>query len=97
MKLNLFKHKRLSLRLSLSAAFIGLVIITSLVIGIATYRSVHFFIRQDIRERLHDVVGIAALQIDPEIHKTLIQPSDEETENYKSVKCLQKIRNKATL
>ena len=52
----------------------------------------HF--RQNIRRRLHDIVSISALEIDSELHKTLIDSSQQDNETYTRLKkSLQSIRD----
>ncbi|MEW6078781.1 MAG: adenylate/guanylate cyclase domain-containing protein [Thermodesulfobacteriota bacterium] len=90
-------HMLFTFRFSLSSAFVVLVVITSLCVGLATYFSVHFFIRQDISERLHDAVGLAAMQIDPEAHAVLQTVVDEGSEAYLTIKKrLQEIQGRTT-
>lgn len=95
--MKMFTHpiKRIySLQFTLGSAFVGIVILLSLLLGLTTYFSVRSFIRQEIRQRLADTVGVAALQIDAEAHKNLTQSIDEETNAYMKIKkSLQQIRD----
>lgn len=88
------KRNCYNLRFTLGTAFVGIVILLSILFGLTTYLSVRSFIRQEIRQRLMDTVGVAALQIDAETHKNLAQSKDEKTDAYMKIKKrLQQIRN----
>ena len=89
-----FRKILISLRFSLGGAFISITLLTSLLLGVTTYVSVRSFIREGIEERLRDAVAIAALQIDVEKHRKLLQREDEGTADYGDLKkSLQNIRN----
>lgn len=93
---NKIKGWRYSLKFSLGGAFAGIVVLTSIALGLSTYYSVRSFIRQDIRQRLHDLAGVVALQIDGDQHKRILLRSDEKTETYLKVKKqLQAARDKS--
>ncbi|OIO93358.1 MAG: hypothetical protein AUJ96_30495 [Armatimonadetes bacterium CG2_30_66_41] len=82
-----------TLRFSLGTAFVGIGVVTSGLLGLVTYRSVHSFARQAIRERLRDGVATGALLIDAETHRTLKTRADERSPAYRRIKrCLQEIR-----
>lgn len=88
--------KRLSLQMSLGSAFAGIVVLTALALGLSTYFSVRTFIRADIRQKLHDLAGVAALQVDGDRHRTILQRSDEQTDAYRTIKKqLQAVRDKS--
>ncbi|MCK5508707.1 MAG: hypothetical protein KAI50_09330, partial [Desulfobacterales bacterium] len=94
MFIRLLKRNCYNLRFTLGTAFVGIVILLSILFGLTTYLSIRSFIRQEIRQRLMDTVGVAALQIDAETHKNLAQSKDEKTDTYMKIKKrLQQIRN----
>lgn len=93
----LFKRIQFSLRFSLGSAFVGIVVLTALCLGLATFFSVRAFIRQDIMMRIHDLVGTAASQIDTGMHAAIQTRDDERGEQYLAIKKqLQKIRDHST-
>ncbi|MCG7988081.1 MAG: EAL domain-containing protein [Candidatus Thiodiazotropha weberae] len=54
-------------------------------------------LRQEMREKLHDIVAVAALQIDAEAHNTLRLPEQESGPTYLRLRRdLQRIRDSAT-
>jgi adenylate cyclase len=88
-----FKRSLLSLRLSLGGAFFFVVLLTSLLLGAILYSSVHTFIRNDLRARLRNAAGVAALQIDPEEHGRIRTAADERSREYSHIRAqLQAIR-----
>lgn len=92
---NWFQKFYVSLHLSLGSAFVAVTVLTSLLLGVATYLSVSSFIREGIRERLRDTVSVAALQVNAEKHRKLSGPKDEAGAEYIEVKkCLQRIRDR---
>ena len=91
------RPRLLSLKFSLSCAFVSVVILTSILFCVTTFPGIKSFVREGIQERLGDSVGIASLQIDAEDHRTLKGREDENTAVYKSIKKqLQNIRDRGT-
>jgi class 3 adenylate cyclase len=87
------KKRFITLRLSISSAFVGVVVVSCLLLGAWTFFDVHELIHQSIEERLHDNVAIGALQVDAQAHARLVKPSDEGSSDYMNIKhTLQKIR-----
>jgi len=72
----------ISLRLSLSSAFVMTVVVTTIVLGICTFISVRNFVRSEIQQRLATAVGIAAIQIEADKHATLKTKDDEKGQVY---------------
>ena len=68
-----------TLRFNLGYAFTGIAVLTSTLLGVITYFSVQSFVLQGVRERLADAVGLAALQMDGDLHARLKSPADEST------------------
>ncbi|HBI38010.1 MAG TPA: hypothetical protein DDY71_10230 [Spirochaetia bacterium] len=88
------KNKQLTLRLSLSTTFTVIVLVTSVLLGVATYSSVRNYIHISIRQRLMDMVGIAALQINGIAHSELVNQDDESSDTYIMMKAqLNAIKN----
>lgn len=93
----MFKVKHLSLRFSLGSSFVGIVILTAIGFGLATFINVRSFVRQDIKMRIHDIVGTAAGQIDGDSHNKIKTRDDERGRQYSDVKKqLQNIRDRST-
>lgn len=87
----------LSLRLSLGTAFVGLVILTALALGLSAYFLAGTALKNSLRTRLHDVVSLGALDVDVEKHRRLQGPADEQTPQYRDVKAaLQRVRDAST-
>jgi hypothetical protein len=87
-------RNKVSLRLSLSSAFIITVVVTTAIFGLCTYHSVRSFVRSEIRERLSTAVAIAAIEIDPKIHSQVQIKGDEGNSSYLSIRDkLRRIRN----
>jgi adenylate cyclase len=82
--MNKLKTRRngISLRLSLSSAFVITVVVTTIVLGICTFISVRNFVRSEIQQRLATAVGIAAIQIEADKHATLKTKDDEKGQVY---------------
>lgn len=72
-----------SLRFSLSSAFVIIVLITSLILGMVTYFSVRFQLREGLRQRIGDVVAAASLNISADEHASLKNEADMESQAYK--------------
>lgn len=91
------RPRLLSLKFSLSCAFVSVVILTSILFCVTTFPGIKSFVREGIQERLGDSVGIASLQIDAQSHSSLQERNDENTDVYKKIKKqLQKIRDRGT-
>jgi len=76
---------------------IYLAVLTMLVVTLALstlYFDARTRIRQEVRQRLHDIVGVAARQINADVHSTLTDPDQEDSATYLQVKhTLQQIRD----
>jgi len=92
-----FHRKHVSLNFSLSSAFVGVVLLTMLLFALGTYPSIRTFIRDGIRQRLHDAVSIAAQQVDPVLLERIATSDDEDTDDYRTLqRQLQAIRDHGT-
>jgi len=91
------KHRYVRLQTKLAASFSLVAIIASALLTSVLYLTVKARIRQDIRQRLYDIVNIAALQVDANAHATLVDPAQEGGETYMRIKrVLQNIRDRVT-
>lgn len=82
--------RRVTLRLSMSIALIGVVLLTSLLLGTLTYTSVHRFLRADLRTHLKEIAALAARRIDPAQHARVRSRADESTPEYRELKAVLK-------
>lgn len=90
-------QRYLRLQTRLSICFSALAISASALLTFALYLTVRGQLRQDFRERLCDVVSIAALQVNGDEHATLTDANQEGNAVYMRIKhVLQQIRDKAT-
>jgi class 3 adenylate cyclase len=78
--------RRVTLRVGVGTAFVGVVLLTSLLLGGLTYWGARAFIREDIRRRLKDVATLASHRIDPELHRKVRGREDETTPEYRALK-----------
>jgi signal transduction histidine kinase len=92
---NIWEKYTLSrLKTKLSIAFSLLAILISGVLTFASYLISRDKSHEDIRQRIRDIVSIAALQIDGDLHATLLSPEQESSPAYIQIKgVLQHIRN----
>lgn len=88
---------RFTLRFTLVAAFTGVTLLVSLVIGIATSRLVGDFVRDEFKLRLADLVAVAASQIDVATHQRLQDKQDQASPEYRALRDrLRELRGKGT-
>ncbi|MFP8777611.1 adenylate/guanylate cyclase domain-containing protein [Hydrogenophaga sp. RWCD_12] len=88
---------RFTLRFTLVAAFAGVTLLVSLVIGLATSRLVGDFVRDEFRLRLADLSSVAATQIDVAKHQRLQDKGDQASPDYRALRDrLREIRDKGT-
>lgn len=66
------RYLRLQTKLGISFSIVAA--ITSALLTFALYLTVKTQLHQDIRQRLYDIVNIAALQVDGDAHATLVDP-----------------------
>ena len=79
-------RRSFSLRVGLGTAFTTAVLLTSLLLGAATFVSVRAFIRQGIRDRIGTAASVAALTVDADLHRTIVELADEQGSAYRDVK-----------
>ncbi|MDQ7744032.1 adenylate/guanylate cyclase domain-containing protein [Hydrogenophaga pseudoflava] len=86
-----------TLRFTLVAAFTGITLLVSLVIGAATATLVGDFVRDEFRLRMADLAAVAATQIDVQAHQRLQAPRDQDTPDYRAMRDhLREIRDRGT-
>lgn len=90
-----FGYLRLRTKVAMCVTLVAL--LTSAIITVALYINARNQLRQDIRERLSDLVGISVLQIDAYSHATLTNRDQENSLAYNDIRSvLQKIRDRGT-
>lgn len=86
--------RTITLKLGLSAAFILLVSLSIISMGLSTYRVAISYFNTDIEKKIKSTADLAALLIPPETHELIQTVEDEKSEAYKKIKTLlQDIRN----
>jgi HAMP domain-containing protein len=88
---------RFTLRFTLVAAFAGVTLLVSVIIGIATSSLVSGFVRDEFRLRLGDLASVAASQIDVVAHHRLREPQDQSSPGYSVLRDhLRELRDRGT-
>jgi len=91
------KQRYFSLQTKLGLSFTILTIVTSALLTFILYQTVRGRLRDDLRQRLYDIVNISALQIDGDAHSSLVEPAQEGSATYMRIKrVLQNIRDRGT-
>jgi signal transduction histidine kinase len=86
------RYTRLQTKLSIAISL--LIIITAALLTFMLFRTAKRQLNENIRERMRNIAGVAALQIDGSAHATLRDRSQETSDAYVRIKwTLQKIRN----
>ena len=89
------KSKGISLRVGLTAAFIGIVVFTAVTLSMTALVTLQRNMRTDLRSRVHDYIATASLMVSGDLHKAIVTPEDETKKNYLLLKkTLQDIRDK---
>jgi class 3 adenylate cyclase len=78
--------RRLSLRVGLSTAFVLMVLGTASILCTVLFVQMRGIMRQDIRERIGDIAGLAALTLDGDAHAQVTGPADENTDAFRTLK-----------
>lgn len=87
--------QKLQTRLSLSFALLA--ILAAAIVTFTLYNAMQDGLHEAIRQQLHDVASLAALQVDVDAHSTLTSPADEGNPAYMQIKHdLQHIRDAGT-
>lgn len=93
-------HKTVKFQTKLAIAFSLLAVLTSSFLVLTLYMHFRGRLRQDLRQRLHDTVAVAALHLDGAVaddHATLTDLSQEGNPTYLRIKrLLQQIHERAT-
>ena len=71
-----------SIRTKVITAFTIVALVSLGILGTVTYTNFRTQVREDIRQRLINIISIAALQQDGDLHATLQTVEDNYTENY---------------
>ena len=78
------KSHRIQRKIGFYFSIISILVLT---ISIFTYFEITSSnIRDNVRKRLKDIVGVASLQIDADAHSTLTNPEQENNETYLRIK-----------
>jgi signal transduction histidine kinase len=86
---------RFQTKLALTLSGLAVLIASFLVLTLYTHFRTQ--LRQDLRQRLGNIVAIAALSVDGDAHATLVDPGQEGNATYTRIKqALQRIRDHAT-
>jgi signal transduction histidine kinase len=80
------KYTSARLETKLGIAFFGLAVLISALVTLAAYLNFSFKAREDLRKRLRDIVSVAALQLDGDLHSTLTNPEQEGSSAYMQIK-----------
>ncbi len=78
--------RRLTLRIGLPTAFVSMVLVTAVVLCGLLMSRMHEIMRADIRERIRDVVSMAAYMMDGDLHRQIKGRQDEDTPAFKDLK-----------
>lgn len=77
----------------LTIAFVMLGAVVSAILSLVLFQTAKTEMRLDFQQRLRDIVGIAALTVDAQVHQTLNQPEQEGSPAYQTIKRqLQKVQ-----
>ena len=77
-----------NIRVKIITAFTVVALTSFGVLGTVTYINYRNQVREDIRQRLYNMVSIIALQQDAELHAAIQNAGDEETDVYKEFKAV---------
>jgi HAMP domain-containing protein len=79
-----------NIRLKVITGFTVVAFISLGILGTMTYFNYRTRVRENFRQRLVNMVSIAALQQDGDLHAAIQNPGDEETEAYKQIQAINK-------
>ncbi len=74
-----------NIRVKLVTSFTVIALISVAIVGTVVYISYRNQVREDIRQRLLNIVTITALRLDGDLHATLQTPDDMQTEAYRQM------------
>ncbi len=80
------KSRTYSLKLSLSAAFFSIVLVTSIILGISSYFVSKSYFRSNFEEKLRNLVSTVSAFVPAAQHSQIKTADDENSENYKQIK-----------
>jgi GAF domain-containing protein/HAMP domain-containing protein len=75
-----------SIRLKLVTSFTVIALLSVTILGTVTYINYRNQLHEGIRQRLLNMVSLAALQQDSQFHRSIQHAGDEETDAYKKIK-----------
>ncbi|SLM30063.1 Multi-sensor hybrid histidine kinase [Desulfamplus magnetovallimortis] len=77
--------------------FLAVSVIVSTLVTVIFYHEASKQVMYDIKRRLYDIVAIASIQVDGDLHQTLLDPSMQLSKEYGEIKhSIQKIRDKSS-
>ncbi len=86
--------QRLTLKARLGLSFMALAVFVLIVSIFSLYFTARAQVREDVRQRLYDIVSIAAPRVDAEAHSQLTDAAQEESQTYAQVQqTLRRIRD----
>lgn len=74
-----------NIRVKLVTSFTVIALISVAIVGTVVYFSYRNQVREDIRQRLLNIVTITAIRLDGDLHATLQTPQDMQTEAYRQM------------
>jgi adenylate cyclase len=79
-------RKQIGIRFTISGTFTLTVLLTSLLLGLATFLVTKKYIREDLRSRLHGIVSSATIAFEAEIHDRILSTEDEASADYQRLR-----------
>ena len=79
-------HRSIKFQTKLAAAFSILTIFISALLAFTLYLNFRAELREEFRQRLHDIAAVAALDVDADAHATLTRPDQEGNATYLRIK-----------
>jgi putative methionine-R-sulfoxide reductase with GAF domain len=77
-----------NIRVKIITAFTIVSLVSLGILGTVTFINYRNQVREDIRQRLLNMVSLIALQQDAELHSTIQNPGDEETDAYEQIRAV---------
>jgi len=75
-----------TINITMTGMFLGTVLLTTLLLGTATYILTKGFLRDDLRARLSGIAGTAAMMVDATTHDQILTPEDSSGESYQHLR-----------
>ncbi len=80
------KKLSISINLGISSAFVLLIVLTTVGLCLIMFLNLQTVLRDDLRRQIYNAVSVGSLLIDAQKHKTLSQPSQENSAEYRELK-----------